>query len=462
MSAHQQETLRSVVHAASWQDVPADAVCIIDGIRTPFVKSSGAFQHWQSHDLGRLAMAGMLAKQPTWRDALQYVVYGSVLSNPHTSNVARESMLGANLSVRIPASTVTMACISANVAATTAGDMIQQGRITAALVGGTETFSDPPIRVSAALRRALSKLPKARTWAERLALFRQLAPKDLLPDVPSPAEFSTGQSMGQGCERLARRFAVSRSDADHFAIRSHQQAAQAWEAGFYDGDVIPVYTPPHFTVTDEDDGIRADTTIESAAKLRPSFDPKFGLVTAANASFLTDGASAVILSSAQKAKQMQHEDTQHQHEQPAAAVMADWVYAAGDPLDELLLGPALAIPQLLDKAGLQLADVGVWEIHEAFAAQVLANLAALSSESFCQSRLGRSAFGEIDIDTVNRWGGSLSLGHPFGATGGRLLWTAARRLLVENQRFAVVAGCAAGGHGSAILLVNPAASGRNA
>ncbi len=431
--------------------LPADRdVVIVDAARTPFLKSNGAFSGLMSFELGREALKGLLAKTGLPPQVVERVVMGSVVQDPRTSNLAREAMLAAGLPVTIPAFTTTLACISANVAATTAAESIQLGRIDVAVVGGAESFSDPPIRLSKNLRRALVKSQKVKAPQEYLKILASLSPQDLVPDVPSAAEFSTGLTMGQSCERLARRVGVSRRESDEWAVRSHVLAARAWAEGRYADEVVPVAVPPGFAVVGADDGPRGDSTMQSVGQLKPAFDKEFGVVTAASSSFLTDGGSAVLLMSAHKANELG---------QKKKAILRDWEYAAGDPLEELLAGPALTIPKLLGRHRLTAKDVGVWEIHEAFAAQVVANLKLLDDARFVRERVGvEHMVGEIPLERINAWGGSLSLGHPFGATGGRLMATAARRLRATGHRFAVIAGCAAGGHGSAMLLENPDAA----
>jgi acetyl-CoA acetyltransferase family protein len=431
-------------------NIPAERdVVVVDAARTPFLKSNGAFAGLMSWELGREAIKGLLARTGLSPRVIDLVVMGSVVQDPRTSNLAREAMLGAGLPHTVPAFTTTLACISANVAATTAAESIQLGRVDVAVVGGAESFSDPPIRLSKNLRRALVKSQKVKAPQEYVRILADLSPQDLVPDVPSAAEFSTGLTMGESCERLAHRVGVSRRESDEWAVRSHILADQAWKEGRYADEVVPVAVPPAFSLVATDDGPRGDSTMESVGRLNPAFDRDFGVVTAASSSFLTDGGSAVLLMSAEKAAQLGHK---------RKAILRDWVYAAGDPLEELLAGPALTIPKLLVRNQLSARDVGVWEIHEAFAAQVVANLKLLDDRTFLRERVGVDVtIGEIPLERINAWGGSLSLGHPFGATGGRLIATAARRLQATGQRWAVIAGCAAGGHGSAILLENPAA-----
>ncbi len=419
--------------ASDKQTTTKSTPLIVAGIRTPFIKSNGVFSTLMAHDLGRAAVNGLISQTQLDPIKIDYLCMGSVIADPATTNVAREIVLSSVLPNTVPAHTTTMACISSNVAATTVCDMISLGHIQTAIVGGAETFSDPPIRVSKALRLALTQTQRLRGFSRFTALARRLKFKDISLDVPKTAEFSTGQTMGQGCERLARALGVSRKEADDFAIRSHQLAAKAWNDGHYQDDVVPVDIQPNFQRIDKDNGPRADSTADNLAKLPAAFEKPFGINTAGNSSFLTDGASALLL--------MNQSQCDAQGFSPLAQVV-DYVFAAGDPLEELLLGPALTIPKLLARSGLSIADIDVWELHEAFAAQIVANIKAIKA----------MGLGEIPLEKLNLWGGSLSLGHPFGATGTRLLWTAARRLQIEKGRYAVVAGCAAGALGSAILL----------
>lgn len=418
-------------------------VVVVDAVRTPFLKSNGGFKSLMSWELGREAIKGLVGKTGLDPKVVDVVAMGTVVQDPRTSNLAREAMLGAGLPNTIPAFTTTLACISANVAITTVADQIALGKADVAIAGGAESFSDPPIRLGKNLRQALVKLQKAKGPQDYLAVLSKLSPSDLAPDVPSAAEFSTGLTMGQSCERLAKRVGVSRKDTDEFAVRSHVLADRAWREGQYAEEVVPVAVPPGFDLVKGDDGYRGDSNLESLAKLKPAFDKDFGVITAASSSFLTDGGSAVLLMSREKAKALGF---------AGKAVIRGSVYAAGDPLEELLAGPALTIPLLLQQAGLSASDIGVWEIHEAFASQVVANLRLLADAKWVKERVGVDGAVDIPLDRVNLQGGSLSLGHPFGATGGRLISTATRRMALEGARYAVVSGCAAGGQGSAILL----------
>jgi acetyl-CoA acetyltransferase family protein len=422
---------------------------LIEGVRTPFLRSNGAYTSLMAHDLGRLAVAGLLSKTGVSPEEIDLVTMGTVVFDPRTPNVAREITLGAGLPEKTPAYTTTMACISSNVAATQITDGIRLGNIEMGIAGGTDTLSDPPIRLSKNLRQALVRLQKAKGPADYFKVLSDLGPKDILPDIPSASEFSTGLTMGQSCERAAKTHQVTREETDAFAAMSHQRAATAWEEGIYAQEIVPVHVPPHFKTLTEDNGPRGDTTVEKLKKIKPAFDRQFGVSTAGNSSFLTDGASAVLFASLDKCKELSLKPK---------ALMVDHVLTGANPLDELLMGPAISIPQLLHRNGLKVGDIDVWEIHEAFAAQMVFNLKCLASKEFAQQRLGMDEpVGDIPMDKLNIWGGSLSLGHPFGATGGRLLNTAARRLQEKGGRYAVVSGCAAGGQGSAILLQHPEA-----
>ena len=419
-------------------------VVVVDGRRTPFARSGTAFADLTAYDLGRQAVAGLLHRAPVEPRDVDLLVMGTVLQDPATSNVAREVGLASGLPASVPAFTVTVACVSANLAILSAANAIALGQADVAIAGGTDTLSDAPIRVSRNVRKRLMAGQKSRGLKGLLGMVRGLTLRDLAPEVPAIADFSTGLSMGQNAERLAKRLGITRADQDAYALRSHQRAAGAAGKGYFADQIVPVYAPPALKAVEADNGIRGDSTYEKMASLKPAFDRSFGSVTAANSSFLTDGASAVLLMSEERAKA--------RGIKPLAVLRAVSTTAM-DPLDELLLGPAFAIPGALEQAGVSPADVGVWEIHEAFAAQMLAVLKLLEDDRFARERLGMDkALGAIDPETLNAWGGSLSIGHPFGATGGRLVTTCCRRMEREGVRFGVVAACAAGAVGNAIVL----------
>jgi len=322
--------------------------------------------------------------------------------------------------------------------------MISLGHIDTAIAGGTDNVSDIPIAFHKKMRKKLFNARKIKSFGETLKFVASLRFSDFKPDVPDITEFTTGLSMGQDADLLAARLGVSRAEQDEFAVRSHLLAAKAAEAGILANEISAIETLPKYKVVSEDNTYRADSSTEKLAKLRPVFDKRNGTLTAANSSFLTDGAATVLLMEEEKAKELGY--------LPKARIKS-YTFVGRDPKHELLLGPAYAIPKVLDLAGLSLKDIDVFEIHEAFAAQILAVLKSLNSEKFGKENLGlNSKFGEIPMDKLNTVGGSLSLGHPFGATGARLLTTATNRLIKEDKQFAVLAACAAGGHGHAMVI----------
>ncbi len=420
-----------------------DAV-FVDGCRTPFLRSGTAFVDLTAYDLARIVLKGLLMRTGVDPHVVETVVMGCVIQDVRTSNVAREASLAAGIPARVPAFTVTMACISSNQAIASCVDQIRTGQIDVAVAGGTETLSDMPIRLKKSLRKRLIKSRKANSPADYLELLKGLGPSDLLPEIPSITEYSTGETMGESGDKLAAMFDVSREAQDEYAMHSHHRAAYAQEDGILTDEVIAVTVPESFDPIKWDNGIRPDTNLEVLSKLPPVFVKPYGTVTAGNASFLTDGASATLLMSREAASKRGLK---------ARAILRDYRFVAQDPEDELLLGPAYVIPQILDRNGLSLDEIDVWELHEAFAGQVLAVLAALESPDFALERLGRrTPVGRIPLDKMNVHGGSLSLGHPFGATGARLVTTAVNRLHREDGRYAVVAACAAGGLGHAMLI----------
>jgi acetyl-CoA acyltransferase len=419
-------------------------VVLIDGVRTPFLRSGSDYVDMMSYQLGASAIKSLLHKTAFKSRMIDYVIMGTVIHNIRTPNVAREAMLTAGLSPETPAHTVSQACISANVAIAQAADMIKLGNIEVAIAGGTDSVSDIPILFRKKMRKKLFNARKINKFGDSLKFLVSLRFADFKPEIPNITEFTTGLSMGQDAELLAARLNISRKEQDEYAVRSHHLAAKAAEAGILDAEIVPVEILEKHKIISKDNTYRSDSTVEKLAKLRPAFDKRNGTLTAANSSFLTDGASSVLLMSEEKAKA--------EGFMPKARIKA-YTFIGRDPKTELLLGPAYAIPKVLKIAGLSLNDIGVFEIHEAFAAQILAVLKVLNSDKFGKEKLGLSGkFGEIPMDKLNILGGSLSLGHPFGATGGRLLITAANRLINENQQFALIAACAAGGHGHAMIL----------
>lgn len=413
------------------------------GARLPFSRAGTEYRALVAYDLARMVLAGLVTRAGIGAAEVDQVVMGTVVQNVATSNVARDAALAAGIPDRVPAHTVTVACISANRAIADAAMAIGAGQASIALAGGVEMLGDVPVGFDRELRRRFFDSRRYKGPKDWLPFFKGLKARDLLPRAPAIAEFSSGESMGESADRLAARFGVTREEQDAYALRSHQGAAANVER--LAEEIVPVTVPPKGAVVRADDGVRQDTSLERLASLDPAFVRPFGTVTAGNASPLTDGAAAVLLMSEERAVG---------EGRTGLARIVDFTFVAQDPGDELLLGPAYAVPRLLLRNGLAWADIDVVELHEAFAGQVLAVLRALESDAFGRKSLGLpGAFApSIDIAKVNPWGGSVSLGHPFGATGARLVTTAVHRLGVEGGRFALVAACAAGGQGHAMLL----------
>ena len=417
---------------------------LVDGCRIPFQRSGTRYLDLMAYDMGRMALKGLLHRTGLDPATIDRVVMGCVIQDVNTSNVARESALGADIPKHVPAFTVTMACISSNQAITSGVDLIRGGQADVIVAGGTETLSDTPIRVKRSVRKKLFKARKYKSPAEYLQLLKGLSPSDLIPEAPSISEYSTGEVMGESADKLAAMFGVSRAEQDQYALQSHRRAATARADGRLDKELTPATPPPDFEPVTTDNTIRDDSTMEKLSSLSPVFVKPYGTVTAGNSSPLTDGASATLLMGA---------DTAEERGFTPKAALRHYTYVAQDPGRELLLGPAYAIPKLLDAAGVTLDDIDVIELHEAFAGQVLAVLNALESKKFASEKLnGADPVGPVPMEKLNTRGGSISLGHPFGATGARLVTTAANRLHEEDGELALVSACAAGGQGHAMLI----------
>lgn len=417
---------------------------VVAGYRTPFLRSGTDYKHLMAYDLARIALKGLLDKTRIEPEEIQTVIFGCVLNQPKTTNIGREAMIGAGLPSNIPAHTVTMACVSGSQAITQAAELIARGQVDAAVAGGAECLSDIPILLGRPFRQKLLEFRRLNRLSDYFRWLAGLRPSHFVPEIPRIEELSTGLSMGQSADRLAARWAVTREEQDRYALRSHQTAASATRQGLLKDETLSTAVPPGFRVVTEDNGVRGNTSLEKLGRLQPAFYPKYGTVTAGNSSFLSDGAAAVLLMSKGRARELGY---------APLARLVSYAYVGCDPLEELLLGPAYAIPKVLTDTGLQLGEMDVFEFHEAFAGQVLANLKALDSETFGQDNLGWShKVGEVPWDRLNTLGGSLSLGHPFGATGIRLLAACCRRLQREDGKFGMIASCAAGGLGHALIV----------
>ena len=421
-------------------------VAVIAGARTPFAKAGGSFIRKSAVQLGAIAARETMLRAGIRPDRVEQIIFGIVSAPVGAPNIAREIGLQAAFPAGVPAYTVSQACISSNQSITSAADQIALGKADVILAGGAESLSDVPILYGRKFRDALFTASKARSTGDRLRAFRGVRIADLAPVAPAIAEPSSGQTMGQAAEKMAKDFGIRRDAEDRFAAHSHARAVAAWHSGELAQRVAPVPVPKgrDLAIVDKDDHPREDTTEDKLAKLRPVFDRDFGSVTAGNASPLTDGASAVLLAA---------EEVARAEGWPILGVLRGYQYTAIDPFEHLLMGPVSAIAGVLDQTGLGLADMSVIEMHEAFAAQVLSNLHGLASAKYCQEKLGRARpVGEVDPDFVNQWGGSISLGHPFGATGGRLVLQLLDQLAKNGAQFGLLSACAAGGLGSAMVF----------
>ena len=419
-------------------------VAIVAGVRTPFAKSGTALKNLSAIELGKLCVAELLQRTELSGKEVDALVYGTVIPSVLAPNIAREVSLLPILPKGVEAFTVSRACASANQAITDAADQIAVGHVDVAIAGGAESLSSVPILHSRSMSEKLVALSKARSLPQRLAIAGSIRPRDLVPITPAIAEPSTGETMGQSAEKMAKINGISREEQDQFALRSHRLASVGLDDGRLTAEIAPVWIPPAFDAAlGADNGVRRDTDIEQLRKLKPVFDRRYGSVTAGNASPLTDGGSAVLLMSEEKSKSLGYK---------ALAYIRSYAYAALDPGEQLLMGPVLAAPVALERAGLALKDMDLVEMHEAFAAQVLCNLKGLASKEWAERAGYSKPVGEVDRSKLNVMGGSISIGHPFGATGGRILTTLCHELARRDGQFGLMTVCAAGGMGHAMVV----------
>lgn len=427
----------------TWQYTPR--VAVVAGLRTPFAKSGTHYAHLSALDLGKLVVSELVQRSGIDPSEVQELVFGNVIPSVKAPNIAREIVLGTGLPRRIPAYSVSKACASANQSITAASDMIARGYADTVIAGGAESLSDVPILFSKKFADALVSASKQKSLGGKLGSFSKIRPKDLAPDAPAIAESSTGLTMGESAEKMAKANGITREEQDRFALQSHHRAAEATANGRFKDEVMQVVVPPSFdNIVDQDNLIRGDTTLDALSKLRPVFDRKYGTITAGNASPLTDGAAAVLLMSEEKAKALGIKPL---------GFIKSYAYAATDPFDQLLQGPVFALPVALERAKVKLEEIKIIEMHEAFAAQVLSNIQWIGSKKIAQEKLGRSEpVGQIDPEKINRTGGSIALGHPFGATGARIVTTVCNELQRTGEQYGLVTVCAAGGIGVAMVL----------
>ena len=415
---------------------------ILGGNRIPFARSGGAYADATNQDMLTAALDGLVARFGLQGERLGDVVAGAVLKHSRDFNLTRECVLGSTLDHATPAHDVQQACDTGLQAALAVGHKIALGQIEAGIAGGVDTTSDAPVALNDDLRRVLMKANRTKSAAGRVKLLGQLRPGQVVPEIPRNAEPRTGLSMGEHQALTTNQWQISREAQDELAAASHLRAAAAYERGFFDDLVTP------FLGLARDENLRPDSTVEKLARLKPVFgDGDHATMTAGNSTPLTDGAATVLLASDEWAAERGLPVLAHITHAEEAAV--DYVH--GD--DGLLMAPVYAVPRLLRRAGLGLGDFDLYEIHEAFAAQVLTTLAAWEDEEFCRERLGlEGALGSVDRDKLNVAGSSLAVGHPFAATGARILATAAKLLAREGSGRALISICAAGGQGLVAIV----------
>ncbi|MCG8522084.1 MAG: acetyl-CoA C-acetyltransferase [Pseudomonadales bacterium] len=416
-------------------------VAVIGGNRIPFARSNTAYSKISNQELLTSALRGLVDRFNLDGMKIGEVVAGAVIKHSRDFNLTRESVLSCGLAPETPAYDIQQACGTGLEAAILVANKIALGQIECGIAGGTDTTSDAPIGVGEGLREILLDLNRAKTTKERLKILGRFRPSHLVPEIPENGEPRTGMSMGDHCQVTAKEWSIAREDQDRLAWESHQKLAKAYEEGFFDDLMTPM------AGLDKDNILRPDTTLEKLATLKPCFDRENGTMTAANSTALTDGASAVLLASEEWAKA---------HNMDVKAWLTFSEVAAVDFVDKkegLLMAPAYAVPRMLERAGLTLQDFDFYEIHEAFAAQVLSTLKAWEDPGFCRERLGlEKPLGTIDRDKLNVKGSSLATGHPFAATGGRIVATLAKLLEQKGSGRGLISICAAGGQGVTAIL----------
>jgi acetyl-CoA C-acetyltransferase len=419
-------------------------VAILGGLRIPFSRARTAYAECGNQDMVTAALEAVVEKYKLNGEHIGEVALGAVMKKAKDWNLAREAVLGSRLAPDTPAYDLQRACGTSLSAIVQVGHKIALGQIEAGIGGGTDTISDVPIVYSEAMRKIMLRSARGRGLGDKLKPWLDLRPGHLKPSFPGVVEPRTGLSMGEHCELMAKRWHISRQEQDELALASHKKAAAAWDDGFYNDLVVP------FQGAERDNNVRANSTLEKLASLKPVFDKSAsGTLTAGNSTPLTDGAATVLLASEDWAREHGHEPLAYLTFGEVAAVD----YVGGH--EGLLMAPAYAVPRMLDRAGLTLRDFDYYEIHEAFAAQVLCLFKAWESEEFCRERLGREPLGTIDRDKLNVKGGSVAIGHPFAATGARIVATLAKLLAQKGSGRGLISICTAGGMGVSAILERP-------
>ena len=418
-------------------------VAIVGGSRIPFVRSNTDYSHASNMDMLTAALQGLVQRFDLDGERLGEVVAGAVMKHSRDFNLAREATLDSGLSLQTPAYDIQQACGTGLEAAILVANKIALGQINSGIAGGTDTASDAPIALNEKYRHMILSLNRAKTLGQRLKLFASIRPSFMIPLLPANAEPRTGLSMGQHCERMVKQWGISREDQDQLTFNSHQNLIAAYDRGFF-ADLVRPFCGV------ERDGIMRNTPLEKLAALKPAYDRENGTLTAANSTTLTDGAAAVLLASEDWAKERNLPIQAYLTHSEVAAV--DF-YSQGEKSEGLLMAPAYAVPRLLARAGLMLQDFDFYEIHEAFAAQALCTMKAWEDPDFCKNKLGLdNPLGSIDRTKLNVNGSSVATGHPFAATGPRIIATLAKLLEQKGSGRGLISICAAGGQGVTAII----------
>nr|WP_293627386.1 acetyl-CoA C-acyltransferase FadI [Salinisphaera sp.] len=424
---------------------PNGRIAIVAGVRTPFTRIATAFRDQNAIDLGAMAAAEVLARAGLAASEIEQAIFGMTIMKPEAPFIAREIVLASGMDMATDAYSITRACATSFQTAASGADAIALGHANVVMAGGTDSTSDIAVPLSKRLSDALRDVSQAKNGRDRLRILSRLRPLDLLPRRPSITEYSTGKTMGESAEQMAKTWGVSRAEQDDFAHASHANAAAALADGRLNAQRMTAFVAADGrTVPVSDDNlVRTNSERSGYDRLEPIFDRANGSVTAANSSPLTDGAAAMILMSEARAKALGYEPL---------AYIRSYAFAAKTPARDLLMGPVLAAPVALERAGLSLSDLTLIDMHEAFAAQVEANIRGMESKTYLEEMAGRRALGTVDRDILNVNGGSIAFGHPFGATGARILIQTAHELKRRGGGLALATACAAGGIGAAMIL----------
>lgn len=418
-------------------------VAVVDALRTPFARIATHYRDLNAIELGTMTVNELIARNGLTRADIDQLVFGMTVMIPEAPFIAREIAIACGMP-DVDAYSITRACATSFQTVASAAESILAGTVDVAIAGGTDSTSAVRITTKPKFSAVLRDVNFAKTPVQRLKLLSQLKLADIIPTPPAITEYSTGLLMGENAEAMAKKWGVTREEQDDLAHASHSNAAKAWAEGVMEREVITAYLGTQATPLHEDNLVRQKSERASYAKLKPVFDKRYGSVTAGNSSPLTDGAAAVLLMSEAKAKALGY---------TPLGYIRSYHFAAKTPKDDMLMGPVLAAPMALDRAGLALKDMEIIDMHEAFAAQVACNIKGLASKQYLQETLGRSeAVGEVDRSRLNVRGGTIAFGHPFGATGARVIGQSLRELQRRGGGFSLTTACAAGGIGAAMIL----------